>query len=140
MLNENAATDKQETHYFVHNCATQTAKTLELKKTSAAACLEFHTKKIHKNLPQITFFLSPWLNFPRRIFSPSTWSKRMAAERSEKTSNHKFPRLGLAKTSKKIPSEMEVVPRYIQLTLLTLLIVLKLLKLLYISMYAHIYC
>ena len=54
----------------------------------------------------------------------------MAAERSEKTSNHKFPRLGLAKTSKKIPSEMEVAPRYIQLTLL---ILLKLLKLLYIA-------
>ena len=81
MLNENAATDKQETYYIIvalhklcsyaqlcdTNCTNPRAD-----KTSAAASLEFHTKKIQKSLTQITFFLSPWLKFPRRIFSPST--------------------------------------------------------------------
>ena len=64
MLNENAATDKQETHYIVvvlHKlrssarlCLTNCTN-IRADKTPADAGLEFHTKKIHKNLTQITF-------------------------------------------------------------------------------------
>ena len=119
MLNENAATDKEDTHYIVavlHKlcscaqlCSTNSTNP-RADKTPAAPSLEFHTKKIHKNLTQITFFLSPWLNFPRRIFSPSTWSKKMAAERSEKTSHHKFPRFGFAITSTKNGNNLRHLP------------------------------
>ena len=59
MLNENAATDKQETHYVIvvlHKlcscaqlCSTKSTNP-RADKTPAAASLEFHTKKIHKNL------------------------------------------------------------------------------------------
>ena len=58
MLNENAATDKQETHYIVvvlHKlcscaqlCYTNYTNP-RADKTPAAASLEFHTKKINKN-------------------------------------------------------------------------------------------
>ena len=59
MLNENAATDKQKTHYIVvvlHKlcscaqlCSTNCTNPRADKKP-AAASLEFHTKKINKNL------------------------------------------------------------------------------------------